>query len=60
MRKSLSKRIRITKRGKILTRVAGVNHFRTRKTQKNIRNMQGTRTLAYPKKGILNLQITRG
>lgn len=60
MRKSLSKRIRITNKGKILIRTTGVNHFRTRKTQKNIRNMQGTRTLQHPKKAILNLQITRG
>ncbi len=43
--KSLSKRIKITRNGKIVRRSMGVNHFRTRKSAKNIRGKRKTRSL---------------
>ncbi len=54
MNKSLSKRIRITKNGKIVRRTMGVNHFRTRTTQKNIRGKSKTRSLGISLKTLLN------
>ena len=54
MRKSLSKRIRITKNGKIIRRPMGVDHFRTRKTQKVVRRKNKTVSLNHPKKSLLN------
>lgn len=54
MNKSVSKRIRITKNGKMMRRSMGVNHFRTRSSQKNIRGKSKSRGLDYPKKNILN------
>jgi large subunit ribosomal protein L35 len=43
--KSLSKRIRITKNGKIMRRRMGVNHFKTRKNANGIRRKRSTLTL---------------
>ncbi len=37
-RKSISKRFKITKTGKILRRATGQNHYRTKKTSKQKRN----------------------
>jgi len=54
MNKAASKRIRITKNGKIVRRSMAVNHFRTRTSQKNIRGKSKTRSLDYPIKKILN------
>jgi len=54
MNKSLSKRIRITRNGKVLRRPMGVNHFRTRTTQKNIRGKSKSRSLGLPMKTLLN------
>ncbi len=54
MNKSLSKRIRITKNGKVLRRSMGVNHFRTRTTQKNIRGKSKLRKLDISLKTLLN------
>lgn len=54
MRKSLLKRVRITKHGKLIRRPMATDHFRTRKTTKNIRSKRKTRSLDYPKKGILS------
>ncbi|MDE2018908.1 MAG: 50S ribosomal protein L35 [Patescibacteria group bacterium] len=52
--KSLLKRIRITKNGKIVRRPMAVDHFRTRSTAKNIRGKRKGRGLEYPMKKILN------
>jgi len=52
--KSISKRIRITRNGKIVRRPMGVNHFRTRKTQKTLRNKSKTLSLNHPMKQLLN------
>ena len=52
--KSLSKRIRITKNGKIVRRPMAVDHFRTRSSAKSIRNKRKTLTLNYPMKKLLN------
>lgn len=52
--KSLTKRIKITRTGKVVRRSMGVNHFRTRKTQKNIRGKRKTRGLDFPFKKIIN------
>ncbi|MEK7195423.1 MAG: 50S ribosomal protein L35 [Patescibacteria group bacterium] len=54
MKKGVSKRIRITKRGKLVRRSMSVDHFRTRKSQKNIRNKRKGRGIDYPIKKILN------
>jgi len=43
--KSVSKRFRITKNKKIVRRSMSVNHFRTRKSSKNLRNKRRTRSL---------------
>lgn len=37
MRKSISKRFKITKTGKVLRRAAGLDHYRAKKTGKKIR-----------------------
>jgi ribosomal protein L35 len=54
MNKSLGKKIRITSTGKIMRRRMGVGHNRTKKNAGNIRNMQKSVQLTYPKKKILN------
>ncbi len=43
--KSLSKRIRVTKTGKIMRRRMGVNHFKTRKNANGIRRKRTTLAL---------------
>jgi len=40
MRKSVKKRIRVTKTGKLIRRHMGVDHFRARKTSKNIQQVK--------------------
>jgi ribosomal protein L35 len=52
--RSLTKRIRITKNGKIVRRSMGVGHFRTRTTQRVIRNKRKGRSLDFPMKTLLN------
>jgi ribosomal protein L35 len=52
--KSVTKRIRITKNGKIVRRRGGVGHFKTRKNSKMNRNSRKTRSLEMPLKTILN------
>ncbi|MBI2888465.1 MAG: 50S ribosomal protein L35 [Candidatus Liptonbacteria bacterium] len=52
--KSVSKRIRFTKNGKIVRRPMAVDHFRTRQTSKSIMNKRKTRSLDYPLKTIIN------
>lgn len=50
--KSFSKRIRITKTGKAVRRPMGVNHFKTRKNAKGIRNKRGNLLLNFTDKQI--------
>lgn len=50
MRKSVSKRIRVTKNGKIVRRMMRTDHFRTRKATKNLRSKTKTKGLDFPKK----------
>ena len=52
--KSFTKRIRITRNGKIVRRPMSVNHFRTRANAKGIRNKRKTLSLNYPMKKIAN------
>jgi ribosomal protein L35 len=54
MKKSVQKRIRITKNGKIVRRPMAVDHFRTRKSPKVIQATRKTLSLDYPIKKILN------
>lgn len=54
MNKTLSKRIRITRNGKIVRRSMGVSHFRTRTTAKSIRNKRKTRDLNFSLKTLKN------
>jgi ribosomal protein L35 len=50
--KSLSKRIRITKNGKIVRRPMRLDHFKTRKSTNNVRGKRKNRSLDYPLKNI--------
>ena len=50
--KSFSKRIRITKNGKAVRRVMGLNHFKTRKNANGIRTKRTQRTLNFTAKQI--------
>ena len=52
--KSLSKRIRVTRTGKIIRRLMATDHFRTRKSAKQIRNRKKGTSLDHPRKAILN------
>jgi len=52
--KSFSKRVRVTKNGKLVRRPMATDHFRTRSTQKNIRGKRKGRSLDYPMKKLLN------
>ena len=52
--KSLTKRVRITRNGKVVRRPLAVGHFRTRHTAKTIRNRRKTRSLNFPMKTLLN------
>lgn len=45
MQKSISKRIRVTKTGKLVRRSMAIDHFRTRKSTKNLRQKRNTRGL---------------
>lgn len=47
-RKSLVKRFKITKTGKILRRVTGQDHFRAKKTRKKIRETRKWTELSKP------------
>ncbi len=42
MRKSVLKRIKFTKNGKIIHRMSGQNHFRAKKTSENLRAKRRT------------------
>lgn len=53
--KSLTKRVRITKNGKLVRRSKGVNHFKTRKSTNNNRAKRKLRTFsAADHKNIVN------
>jgi ribosomal protein L35 len=52
--KSLTKRIRVTRTGKIIRRLMATDHFRTRKSSKQLRDRKKGASLDYPKKAILN------
>jgi ribosomal protein L35 len=52
--KSVTKRIRITKNGKVVRRPMGVNHFKTRKTGRGIQHRRKSLSLDYPMKKIVN------
>lgn len=54
MNKSLSKRIRITKNGKIVRRPMAVDHFRTRTNAKGVRNKRKSRSLDFSLKTLKN------
>lgn len=47
-RKSLTKRFRITKNGKVLRRPTGQDHYRSKKTGKQIRQKRGMVVLSAP------------
>ncbi len=58
MQKSFTKRIRITKTGKLLRRSMGTDHFRTRKSTKNLRQKKNQRSLNYPRKAMYSAMYT--
>ncbi|KKW46665.1 MAG: hypothetical protein UY96_C0002G0005 [Parcubacteria group bacterium GW2011_GWB1_56_8] len=58
MNKSVSKRLRFTKTGKIMRRRMATNHSRTRKSQKNLMHKRGEHTLDFPRKAILNYSFS--
>lgn len=45
-RKVISKRVRVTKSGKIKTKRAGQDHFNARESSKTTRNKRGTKTVS--------------
>jgi ribosomal protein L35 len=44
--KSVSKRIKFTKNGKLIRRPLGVNHFKTRKSKSNLRDKRKSRKVS--------------
>jgi ribosomal protein L35 len=52
--KSFTKRIKVTKNGKVVRRRGGVGHFKTRKSSKVNRNSRKTRPLAISAKTLSN------
>lgn len=46
--KSITKRLTVTKNGKVVRRPMGVDHFKTRKNSKTIRRKRKTLSLNYP------------
>ncbi len=52
--KSLTKRIKITKNGKVVRRPMAIDHFKTRKHKKTNRNSRKTKSLDLPMKKLLN------
>jgi len=52
--KSFTKRIRVTKNGKVVRRSMGIDHFKTNKTSKSRRQKRVTRSLDYPMKKLIN------
>lgn len=52
-RKSLSKRFKITKTGKVLRRIPGQNHFRSKKSGKLIRLKRGWAEVSGPEAKII-------
>ncbi len=52
--KSFTKRVRVTRNGKLVRRKMAVNHFRTRSNAKGIRNKRKTLSLDFPMKTLLN------
>ena len=52
--KALSKRVKVTKNGKIVRRPTAVDHFRTRKHARKIQSKRKTLSLDYPLKKIIN------
>ena len=45
-KKSVAKRVKITRTGKIVRRPMGVNHFKTRKSNRNLRGKRQTRLVS--------------
>jgi ribosomal protein L35 len=54
MSKSITKRVKFTKNGKVVRRPMAVGHFRTRHNAKTIRNKRKSRSLDFPMKTLLN------
>jgi ribosomal protein L35 len=54
MKKSLVSRIKITKKGKILRRKMNIDHFRTRKSKKNILRKRKKDSIDLKIKKVLN------
>jgi len=54
LKKSVAKRIRITRNGKIVRRSMAVDHFRTRKNGRAIQRKRKTLSLNYPMKRLTN------
>ena len=44
--KTLAKRIRVTKTGKLMRRKMGISHFRAKKSPKSVRSSRGALTVA--------------
>lgn len=54
MKKSITKRIKLTKNGKVVRRPMAVNHSRTRKNAKAVMGKRKSRGLAIPLRNIIN------
>jgi len=55
--KSVSKRIRVTRNGKVVRRPMAVNHFRTRKNGRSVQKKRGTVSLDYPMKKLASYGV---
>jgi ribosomal protein L35 len=58
-RKSLSKRFKITKTDKVLRRIAGQNHFRSKKSGKLIRQKRGWKEVSGPEAKVIKKALTK-
>lgn len=54
MKNTIKKRFRVTKNGKLIRRPMAQDHFRTRNSQKSIRNKRKSTSIDFPNKTILN------
>lgn len=57
MKKSVVSRIKITKKGKVLRRKMNIDHFRTRKSKKNLLNKRKKHSINLPIKKVLSYSI---
>jgi ribosomal protein L35 len=58
-RKSIKKRFKITKNGKVIRRPIGQDHYRGKKSGKRIRKTRGTKTVPAALAKVIKKSLTR-